>query len=79
MEAFRNVLDNCHFQSLHCDGEAQTWVKRRQNEGLIFEKLDRYVSSFEWRMLYPITLFLLGFLSLGPPTIIYAVWFQQWR
>ncbi|XP_073120041.1 uncharacterized protein [Henckelia pumila] len=54
LEAFRKCLDGCNVQSLNCDGDQFTWVNRRFEDGLIFEKLDRFVSSFEWRMLYPI-------------------------
>ncbi|XP_073152290.1 uncharacterized protein [Henckelia pumila] len=53
MERFRDVLDNCNLQSYYCDGDQFTWVNRRKDEELIFEKLDRYVSSFAWRILYP--------------------------
>ncbi|XP_073153714.1 uncharacterized protein [Henckelia pumila] len=54
-KCFREALYNCNLQSLHCDGETFTWVNRRVGDGLIFENLDRYVSSFDWRMLYPTT------------------------
>ncbi|XP_073120906.1 uncharacterized protein [Henckelia pumila] len=50
---FRGVLDDCNLQSLHCEGDIFTWVNRRNSDGLIFERLDRFASSFSWRMLYP--------------------------
>ncbi|XP_073133915.1 uncharacterized protein [Henckelia pumila] len=42
MEEFRNVLDICNLQSLHCSGDLFTWANRQQNEALIFERLDRF-------------------------------------
>ncbi|XP_073137930.1 uncharacterized protein [Henckelia pumila] len=50
---FRGVLDDCNLQSLHCEGNIFTWVNRRNSDGLIFERLDIFASSFSWRMLYP--------------------------
>lgn len=51
--AFRDVLDECNLQNIHCDGQFFTWVNRRNSDSLIFERLDRYVSTFSWRILYP--------------------------
>lgn len=55
MEAFWNMINDCNLQSLHSEGDLFTWVNRRQSEGLIFERLDRFMSSFDWRMLFPIS------------------------
>ncbi|XP_075478858.1 uncharacterized protein LOC142519715 [Primulina tabacum] len=51
--AFRDTLDTCSLQDLHGSGDFFTWVNRRPEDELIFERLDRYVGTFEWRILYP--------------------------
>lgn len=53
LEAFRNVLNEFNLQSHLCERDHFTWVNRHQNNGLIFERLDRFVSLFAWRMMYP--------------------------
>ncbi|XP_073302892.1 uncharacterized protein [Primulina huaijiensis] len=53
---FWNVLDDCSLQDLHGVGEFFTWVNRRSTDDLIFARLDRYVATFEWRLLYPTSL-----------------------
>lgn len=53
MQAFRDVLDNCALQDLHCEGDRFTWVNRRSHDQIIFERLDRFVGNFQWRLLYP--------------------------
>ncbi|XP_073120981.1 uncharacterized protein [Henckelia pumila] len=52
-QAFRDALADCSLQDLHSSGEFFTWVNRRKEGDLIFERLDRFVGSFAWRMLYP--------------------------
>lgn len=52
-QAFRVVLDECSLQDLHSTSLVFTWVNSRINEELIFEHLDRFVGTFEWRILYP--------------------------
>ncbi|XP_073282346.1 uncharacterized protein [Primulina huaijiensis] len=52
--AFRDVLDNCSLQDLYGEGEFFTWVNLTHSlDGLIFARLDRYVASFEWKLLFP--------------------------
>lgn len=53
MLAFREVLELCELQDLHCLGDAYTWVNRRRQEDLVFERLDRFVGTMNWRLLYP--------------------------
>ncbi|XP_075475625.1 uncharacterized protein LOC142507719 [Primulina tabacum] len=48
---FRDILDTCSLQDLHGSGDFFTWVNRRHEGELIFEGLDRYVGTFEWRIL----------------------------
>lgn len=52
-QAFRDVLDEYSLQDLHGMGHFFTWVNRRTNNELIFERLDRFVGTFDWRILYP--------------------------
>lgn len=52
-QSFRETIEACSLQDLHESGEFLTWVNRRSSENLIFERLDRYIVTFEWRMLYP--------------------------
>ncbi|XP_073119573.1 uncharacterized protein [Henckelia pumila] len=47
-------MDFCSLQDLHGIGDFFTWVNRRAREHLIFERLDRYVASFDWRILFPV-------------------------
>ncbi|XP_073151978.1 uncharacterized protein [Henckelia pumila] len=46
-QAFRDVLDDCSLQDLHVRGEFYTWVNRRAAAATIFERLDRYVATFD--------------------------------
>ncbi|XP_073317293.1 uncharacterized protein [Primulina huaijiensis] len=52
--AFRDTLDDCLLQDLHGGGEIFTWVNRRSLSNIIFERLDRYTATLEWRLLYPV-------------------------
>ncbi|XP_075499746.1 uncharacterized protein LOC142538273 [Primulina tabacum] len=52
--AFRDTLSDCGLQNLHGSGDLFTWVNRRSLEHNIFERLDRFVATFEWRLLYPV-------------------------
>ncbi|XP_073057177.1 uncharacterized protein [Primulina eburnea] len=45
--AFRDVLDASNLQDLHAEGEFFTWVNRRASPNVIFERIDRYVATFE--------------------------------
>ncbi|XP_075473358.1 uncharacterized protein LOC142504367 [Primulina tabacum] len=45
--AFREVLDVSNLQYLHVEGEFFTWVNRRAHPNVIFERIDRYVATFE--------------------------------
>ncbi|XP_073121297.1 uncharacterized protein [Henckelia pumila] len=40
-------------QDLHAIGDFFTWVNRRSRQDLIFERLDRFVASLDWRLLFP--------------------------
>ncbi|XP_073120817.1 uncharacterized protein [Henckelia pumila] len=51
--AFREVLNASSLHDLHVEGEVFTWVNRRASPNVIFEGIDRYVATFEWRLLYP--------------------------
>lgn len=50
LEAFRDVLNGNNLQSMHCEDDLFTWVNRRFSSGLIVERLDRFVSNFDWRL-----------------------------
>ncbi|XP_075486421.1 uncharacterized protein LOC142526031 [Primulina tabacum] len=54
--AFRDVLEDFSLQDLHGEGEFFTLVNRRSSDALILARLDRFVASFEWRLLYPASL-----------------------
>lgn len=53
MKAFRDSIELCNLQDLHCEGELFTWVNRRDGNHVIFERLDRFVGNLGWRLLYP--------------------------
>ncbi|XP_073056984.1 uncharacterized protein [Primulina eburnea] len=53
MEAFREALLDCELRDIHTEGEFYTWASYRGTNSLILERLDKYTSSFEWRILYP--------------------------
>ncbi|XP_073272102.1 uncharacterized protein [Primulina huaijiensis] len=55
MQGFRDALDDCDLQDLHCRGELFTWANRRMGNQLILERLDRFVGTLEWRLMYPTT------------------------
>ncbi|XP_073307184.1 uncharacterized protein [Primulina huaijiensis] len=54
MQAFREVLELCELQDLHCSGEFFTWVNRRDSANIIFERLDRFVGNMKWRLHFPV-------------------------
>ncbi|KAK6152706.1 hypothetical protein DH2020_012345 [Rehmannia glutinosa] len=53
MELFRNAIEECELREIYGVGEFFTWVNRRSGSDIIFEKLDRFFSTFNWRILYP--------------------------
>lgn len=52
-QAFRDTIEACSLQDLHESGELFTGVNCRSSKDLIFEWLNGYMGTFEWRMLYP--------------------------
>lgn len=40
--------------SLYGGGELFTWVNRRSPPDIIFERMNRYVGTFNWRIMYPV-------------------------
>lgn len=52
-KASRDDLHDCSLLDIHCQGEFLTWVNRRSPDQLIFEQLDRFCGTVEWRMLFP--------------------------
>ncbi|XP_073030650.1 uncharacterized protein [Primulina eburnea] len=53
MQAFREALDFCELQDLHCSGEFFTWVNCRESNRIMFERLDRFVAYLKWRLFFP--------------------------
>lgn len=47
---FNEALNSCSLSDLGRDGPIFTWSNRRFKEGLIKERLDRFVSSYEWNL-----------------------------
>ncbi|KAK6128823.1 hypothetical protein DH2020_037459 [Rehmannia glutinosa] len=54
MVAFCDVLEECELRDIMCGGDFFTWVGKRSQTEIIFEKLDRFVCTEEWRQLYPV-------------------------
>ncbi|KAK6144319.1 hypothetical protein DH2020_021139 [Rehmannia glutinosa] len=54
MRAFCDVLAECELRDIFCGGEFFTWVGRRLSSKVIFERLDRFVSTEEWRQLFSV-------------------------
>ena len=55
MESFRQVLDECNLLDLGYMGNKFTWSKSFPNGGMVWERLDRAVSTVEWLDLFPVT------------------------
>ena len=55
MEKFREVLDECNLLDLGYVGNKFTWSKKFPNGGMIWERLDRAVSTADWFDLFPAT------------------------
>ncbi|XP_073051733.1 uncharacterized protein [Primulina eburnea] len=51
IRAFRDTLDACSLQDLHSKGEFFTWANLRASNNIIFERLDRFVATIDWRLL----------------------------
>lgn len=45
ISAFQDVLNLCKLKDSSCSGDRFTWCNRRQNEHIIFERLDRFICS----------------------------------
>ena len=55
MESFRQVLDECNLLDLGYMGNKFTWSKSFPNGGMVWERLDRAVSTEEWLDLFSVT------------------------
>ena len=55
MEKFREVLDECNLLDLGYVGNKFTWSKNLPNGGIVWERLDRAVSTADWFKLFPAT------------------------
>ena len=55
MEKFREVLDECNLLDLGYVGNKFTWSKNFPNGGMVWERLDRAVSTANWIDLFPTT------------------------
>lgn len=53
MQEFREAIDDCCLAYLHCKGDLFTWMNRRSGNGIILERLDRFLGNLEWRNLFP--------------------------
>lgn len=53
MQVFRETLDLCGLQDIHCNGDPFTWVNRRNADNVVFERLDSFVGCLYWRLLFP--------------------------
>ncbi|KAK6153958.1 hypothetical protein DH2020_013597 [Rehmannia glutinosa] len=54
IDEFNRVIEECELREIYGEGDWFTSVNRRSGEEIIFEKLDRFLSTFNWRLLYPI-------------------------
>lgn len=55
MEKFREVLDECNLLDLGYVGKKFTWSKNFPNGGMVWERLDRAMSTADWIDLFPVT------------------------
>ena len=55
MESFKQVLDECNLLDLGYMGNKFTWSKSFPNGGMVWERLDRVVSTVEWLDLFLVT------------------------
>ncbi|KAK3218118.1 hypothetical protein Dsin_012088 [Dipteronia sinensis] len=53
MEEFREALDFCGLEDLGFSGLAYTWCNKSDRESMIQEHLDREVSCYNWKKLFP--------------------------
>lgn len=53
IEAFNEVLIDCELRDAHASRKFFIWARTHGPNTVIMERLDRYTSSFAWRMLYP--------------------------
>ncbi|XP_042974784.1 uncharacterized protein LOC122306423 [Carya illinoinensis] len=52
MTEFRAVLSDCHLRDLGYEGAPFTWSNRRGEEGLVKERLDRFLANSWWCEIY---------------------------
>ncbi|KAK6164360.1 hypothetical protein DH2020_001224 [Rehmannia glutinosa] len=53
IDEFNKVIEECELREIYGKGDWFTWVNKRAGDELIFEKLDRFLSTLQWRLLYP--------------------------
>lgn len=53
MRDFREALDYCHLQSINTEQHYFTWSNIRNVMTNIHERLDRFITNFDWFSLYP--------------------------
>ncbi|KAL5745800.1 hypothetical protein ACOSP7_026946 [Xanthoceras sorbifolium] len=51
---FRSALVDCDLGDLGFRGDCFTWCNGRCGDGLIQERLDRFVGNIDWRMQFPV-------------------------
>ncbi|XP_042972796.1 uncharacterized protein LOC122304603 [Carya illinoinensis] len=55
MQAFRSVLDDCNLIDLGFKGQKYTWCNRRYEDGVVSERLDRFVATPNWKACFPLS------------------------
>lgn len=53
MSGFRKVMEDCGLNDLMFVGDKFTWFNKRQDNELIFARLDRFLCTRDWHHLYP--------------------------
>lgn len=53
MQAFREIVDCCAFQSLETNGPLFTWSNMRDGRCHIQERLDMFFTNTKWLSIYP--------------------------
>lgn len=55
IEVFRDVLDECRFQDLGFSGNKFTWCNGQGEGHMVWERLDRAVSTVDWLAMFLVT------------------------
>ncbi|KAK6143802.1 hypothetical protein DH2020_024150 [Rehmannia glutinosa] len=74
IDDFNKAIEECELREIYGEGDWFTWVNKRAVDELIFEKLDSFLSTLQWRLINPMaTMRTLEFYS-SDHRAVFVIW-----